>query len=450
MVLIVTTLAIGGCANWQPLPLSEGYGAQKLADLSVPASALALPQAATHRFDPGDGLDVIEVAMLAVANSPELKLKRDDLGIAQAQAFAAGLLPDPQLSFGVDHPTSSGQGLVNAFNLGLSYDFGSLLTRSARASSARQAERQVHLELLWSEWQTIARARELFDNIVSERELAERLRSERTALDAVLPQVRRALAVGDLTYDSAHVGLNAGADVANRQADTARKLNQNEHDLHALLGLAADVPLHLAGPVYEPDYSSADIADALAVMTRRRPDLLALQVGYTAQDAKLRAAILAQYPGLTLGFNRARDTSAVYSSGFSVALNLPIFDRGRGNIAIETATRQKLHDEYAARVQAARLDIDRLAGDLVQFRSERERLVQHASELDRARDAAATAYSANLLDWPTWLSIRAAALTADTDLLTLDENRAQSTVALDTLVGGTRLDSTSLQEPARK
>lgn len=447
--MIPMLLGLSGCAAWRSLPLGEGRGAQ-LADLTLSANTMALPPPAVHPFNPDDGLDVTEVAMLAVANSPELKVKRDDLDVAQAQAFAAGLLPDPQVSLGVDHPTTSGQGLVNAFNLGVSYDFTKFLTRSARVSAARQAERQVHLELLWEEWQTIAKSRELFNSIVAERELAKRLRSEQAALDAVLPHVRRALAVGDLTYDSAHAGLNAGADVANRLADTTRKLNQAEHDLRALLGLAEQVPLNLIGPVYAPDYRSEEIDQALTVMTKRRPDLLALQAGYAAQDEKLREAILAQYPALTIGFNRARDTSSVYSSGFSVALNLPIFDRGRGNIAIETSNRKKLHDEYDRRVLTGRLDIGRLAGDLAQFRSERTRLIQLAAELDRARDAAQNSYSANLVDWPTYLAIRAAALSADTDLLTLDENRAQSVVALDTLVGGTRLNTPPEQEAKRK
>ncbi len=449
LLLLIVALGFSGCARWHALPLGEGRGTQQLGDIAIPAHTMALLPPSTHRFDPTDGLDVTEVAMLAVANSPELRLKRDELGIAKAQAFAAGLLPDPQLSIGVDHPTTSGPGLVNAFNLGLSYDIGSLLTRSSRVAASRLSEQQVHLELLWNEWQTIARARELFDNIVADRRLVERLGSEQTALDALLPQIRRALKAGDLTYDGASVGLNAGVDVATRLADTTHKLNQDEHDLRALLGLAANVPLDLVGPMYAPVYSQDDIRHALAVLLKRRPDLLALHVGYGAQDAKLREAILSQYPGLSLGFNHARDTSAVYSNGLSIALNLPLFNRNRGNIAIETATRQKLHDDYDVRVQAARLDIDRLAEDLAQYGTQRARLAQHAAELDLARDAAVKAYAANLLDWPTYLSIRAAALTADTDLFTLDANRAQAAVALDALVGPIRFDTSSAAKSFR-
>ena len=45
--------------------------------------------------------------MLAVANNPDLRVARDDAGVARAQAFAAGLLPDPQISLSADHPAGN-------------------------------------------------------------------------------------------------------------------------------------------------------------------------------------------------------------------------------------------------------------------------------------------------------------------------------------------------------
>ena len=103
---LATLLAVAGCASYAPLPLGQGEGAASVAQLAAPTAGMPLPLLATHRFDPADGLDVTETAMLAVANSPALKLKRDELGVARAQAFAAGLLPDPQLSCRRDFPAS--------------------------------------------------------------------------------------------------------------------------------------------------------------------------------------------------------------------------------------------------------------------------------------------------------------------------------------------------------
>ena len=78
----------------------------------------------------------------------------------------------------------------------------------------------------------------------------------------------------------------------------------------------------------------------------------------------LRAAILAQFPKLNLGFNAARDTSAIRTIGLGVTIDIPIFDRNQGAIATETATRQKLFDEFAARVFTARSDIATAAEDI--------------------------------------------------------------------------------------
>ncbi len=425
---------LAGCATFSPLPLDNG-APPKLADIRVPAASMPVPALRTHRFDPSDGLDVTETAMLAVVNSPDLRVQRDDARVARAQAFAAGLLPDPQLSFQHENPTSHQPDLTSAFNLGLTFDLGNLLTRSSRVAAAKGNVREVDLNLLWSEWQTIAKARTLFDRIFYLHELIVRLQQERDALAPIQQYIQRALAAGDLTYDAASAGLNAASDVANKLADAQRQLDQAEHDLHDLLGLDASAPLHLAGPPYMVDPDAREATRALADMTQSRPDLRALQAGYEGQQAKLHAAILAQFPAITVGFVRARDTGNVYTTGYSVGLSLPLFDGNRGNIAIERATRQKLRDEYSARLLTSRNDIDRLLADLRSYRAQRAALVAHAAELARAREAAQRSYAAGLLDWPTYLAIRASSLSADTELLTLDQNYHEQAIALDALVG---------------
>ncbi|MEO5559630.1 MAG: TolC family protein [Dokdonella sp.] len=447
LIAIASCAGLSACASYRPLPLRESPTAQQLGDVQVSEASMPVPALATHRFDPSDGLDVTEVAMLAVANNPDLRVLRGDLDIAQAQAFAAGLLPDPQLNAEKDRPTSQQPDLTSAFNLGLTYDLGNLLTRSARVGAARDSARAVHLSLLWSEWQTIARARQLFGKIGTLRAQVARLREEQAALAPLQPFIERALAAGDLTYDSASSGLRAATDVATKLADGERLLNQAEHDLHDLLGLDAKIPLHLVGAAYAVDRDTHDVTAALAELPDRRPDLRALEAGYAAQDGKLRAAILAQFPAITVGFVRARDTSNIYTSGLSVALALPLFDRNRGNIAIETATRQRLHDEYAARLLTSRSDVDRLLHDLRSYRGEHALLAHNADELAQARTTAERSYSAGLIDWPTYLAIRASALAADSDLATLEQNTHEQAIALDTLAGGDWPTSTESSRP---
>ncbi|MFX8453537.1 hypothetical protein ABTL48_21310, partial [Acinetobacter baumannii] len=53
------------------------------------------------------------VAALAVVNNPDLIALRSRAGVAEAQAFAAGLLPDPTFSFGADKVLSGPDTFLN-------------------------------------------------------------------------------------------------------------------------------------------------------------------------------------------------------------------------------------------------------------------------------------------------------------------------------------------------
>ncbi|HKZ10688.1 MAG TPA: TolC family protein [Rhodanobacteraceae bacterium] len=435
-LLPIAFAALAGCAMFHPLPLASGRGPQRVEDITVPAQSMPTPALRTYPFDPSNGLDVTEIAMLAVANDPDLKIQRDAAGVAHAQAYAAGLLPDPQLNYEHDRPTGDyPPGTTDAYTAGLTFDLGNLITRSARVKSARAGAHQVDLDLLWSEWQAIAEARTLFDRVYYQRKLVGRLEREQSALAPMQAAIERALQSGDLTYNTASSGLNAASDVANQLGDARRQINMSEHDLHGLLGLDASVPLNLAGDPFAIDPDAGEVQRALGDMPARRPDLLALQAGYRAQNEKLRAAILAQFPAITVGFVKARDNGNISSQGFSVSLSLPLFDGNRGNIAIERATRQQLHDEYAARLLTDRNDVQRLMADLRSDHTQRAALAAHAAQLAQARKNARVNYAAGRLDWPTYLALRAQSLAADTALLALEQNTHETAIALDALVG---------------
>ncbi|MDE2272108.1 MAG: TolC family protein [Xanthomonadaceae bacterium] len=432
----LVTASLAGCATFHSLPLDNVGGPQNVADIKVPASSMPIPQLRAYTFDPANGLDVTEVAMLAVANSPQLRVERDKAGVAHAQAYSAGLLPDPQLSYSHDHPVGSYPlGTTSSFTAGLAFDLGNLVTRSARVKSARAGAREVDLNVLWAEWQTIAQARTLFDRVMFLRRLQARLQQERDALAPLQAAIQTALKSGNLDYASASAGLNAASDVANQLADATRQLNLAEHDLHDLLGLDSSVPLHLTGAPFAVDPDREEVQRALTDMAKRRPDLLALQAGYQSQQQKLRAAILAQFPAITVGFTHARDNGNISSAGFSIGLSLPLFDGNRGNIAIARATRQQLHDDYSARLLTNRNDVQRLFADLRSDREQHEKLAAHAARLAKARASAQTNYAAGRLDWPTYLAIRASSLAADTALLTLEQNTHETAIALNALVG---------------
>jgi outer membrane protein, heavy metal efflux system len=433
-----------GCATYSPQPLGEGQGVKDASQLSASTADMPLPALRTHTFDPSQGLDATDVAILAIANNPDLKVLRDQLGIARAQSFAAGLLPDPQLSINREFLTHHIPGYTTSYAYGISEDITSLLLRSTRKAAAKSQADQVNLDLLWAEWQTIAQARLSFNQVLSLRAQQQQLGAEQVALQPVDGYVRKALQQGNLTYDAASAGLNAYSDASKRLSDCTVQLQQAEHDLRLLLGLGPDAPLHLVGPSFEVSPTPEQVDAALASLPQRRPDLLALQAGYKAQEATLRGAIRAQFPALTFGVDRQADNGDIQSHGINIGLSLPLFDRNRGNIAIEKATRQQLKDDYESRMLTTRSDIRQLILSQNTLRRQRDQLQAQSARLDEARSAAEIAWQKGLLDWPTYLSIRANALSADMDYIAARDQQSQQAIALETLLGDTDLQPPSV------
>ncbi|WP_257127921.1 TolC family protein [Burkholderia sp. MSMB1835] len=402
---------------------------------------MPLPELAAHRFDPSDGFDIEDVAMIAVANNPDLKLARDDLGIARAQAFSAGLLPDPQLSVSSDFPGAAG--LERAFNYGLSMDVMAIVTRNANKRSADATVRKTDLGLLWQEWQVVAQAKQLYTKARYEDAVLPLLAQARD-LDATRYQrLAHARQAGNVTDDVVSVASTTYSDASKQYDDMLRARELTHHDLNALLGLAPDVTLRLAGTDRLMPLTDATLDAAVAALPQRRPDLIALQAGYDAQEQKYRAAILNQFPSLNVGFNRARDTSGIYTTGFQIALSLPIFNRNRGNVAIEQATRRRLGDEYQVRMNTAYADIAHLRADA---RLATEQLAQDEAALPALEQAAAHAqhaYDAHDIALGQYTDAQLAVLTKQIDAATQRDALAEQRIGLQALLGSAVPDAFS-------
>ncbi len=429
--------SLTGCAAYQPLPLqTKPTFPAGVSHLIVQSALMPLPELATHRFDPSDGLDMTEVAMLAVANNPQLKVARDGAGIARAQAFAAGLLPDPQLSLARDFPTNGAAGNTSAFNLGLSYDVNALLARSAVKNSAQAAQRQTDLNLLWQEWQVVSQARLLFARDLGQQQLLSVLQKERALLFSRYQRTQQALAQGNLTLDAANADLAALQTLDTAINDLARQIGTNRHDLNALLGLAPDMQVHLVGEAQLPPIDETGLKAVMARIGERRPDLLALKAGYESQEQRFRQAVLAQFPALNVGLTRARDTSGLYTQGFGITLSLPIFNRNRGNIAIEQATRQRLRDEYQMRINSAAADIARILEDQKLLEKQLKNVESGEDALAHAAANAQAAFDAGNIDSLAYTNLRTAWLAKQAEAITLRQTLLEQRVALLTLIGG--------------
>ncbi len=429
-------LTIAGCATYTPHPLPEKVSLQRSASaITVDPARQPFRSLSTHVFDPADGLDMDEVAMLAVANNPQLRQARDALGIARAQSFAAGLLPDPQLGITSDHPTNGTAGNTNALNINPSVDVSALLQRSSRRNAAVAQEQRVNLELLWQEWQVVSQARLLFTRLTAQKALLGQLQAARALLEDRYRSSQQALKAGNVTLEFASADLAALQGIERRINELERSRLQNRASLNGLLGLSPSAPVSLVGEPRAEEIDAVAVRAGLEGRLNRRPDLQALQAGYRSQEERYRGAILAQFPALNIGLTRARDTSGLYSVGFGMTLSLPIFNRNRGNIAIETATRKKLYDEYQNRLNSAYSEIAIALENLTLLHSQLQRTRSGVGELETVAQRALAAFRAGNISAPDYVRLQIALLDKQTEAINLQEALMEQQIALEILLG---------------
>lgn len=430
-------LLLGGCATYQPLPLDQHARAPvRAGDIKVAPSVLQMFPPRHHRFDPARGLDMTDVAILAVANNPQLKLARDERGIAHAQAFDAGLLPDPVLDLAHGTPTG-GPAETSSFDLGLSYDVEALLAHPLAKRAANASAREVDLDLLWMEWQVIGAARQLFVRDVYQAKMLAVLHEEADTLAQQHARLVVAGKDGDVSQAAVVDDLSGLQVVETRLHAAERQLLKTRQDLDALLGLSPEAPLHLVGPATVATVDATAVDRDLDDLSRRRPDLLGLQAGYLSADARYRQAILEQFPAIQVGFTRARDTDGIYSRGFQVSLTLPIFNRNRGKVAMAKATRRKLHDEYAVRLMQARTQIERILQDQALLARQRTRLRQVAAFASRTMGRMDAITAPGDVSGAFKARQQSNVLDRRLDLLDIDETLLEQQVVLQVLMGGT-------------
>jgi outer membrane protein TolC len=434
--MCLASVVLTACQTYEPAPLDDRPELlSDVAALTISSSDLPLPEPGSHPFDPSRPLDMDEVSMIAVVNNPDLKAMRGQVGVAAAQAFAAGLLPNPQFSFAYGGLITGVGATTSSVSATLTQDIVPLLTRSVRRQAALANEHSVRLNLLWQEWQIVSQARTFFARAVElggqravideyRKLFSDRYQRSNTAMqqgNEILPTV-----VSDLT------ALQA---VETQLHDIDQLILKNRHDLNALLGLAAEVELPLVDRVSVPAIDTGKLKAILLDLARRRPDLLALAAGYEAEEQKLRQAIIEQFPKLTIGPNYTNDTTPVYTVGPTLTIGLPIFDRNQGNIAIERATRQHLHDEYQARLDTAYGAAERLITELNLIEA------QYRASLDsirRLRDAASVAdqaYAAGNLDERSYVDLHASLLAKEIESLKLEQTLLEQRIVLQTLIG---------------
>jgi outer membrane protein TolC len=441
ITLLASATLLGGCESYHPAPASDEAIAAALTPMESPELARAAAELKHPLLPPvsvgEDGsLTPQGAAVVAVLQNPSLRATRSRRGVAEAQLLQAGILPNPQLAAALDFPSfGDTQDTVTAYSLGLTWDVTSLIPRGALQEAARQEVRSVQLDIAWQEWQAAMGAKLHATRIFW-------LSQQR---DELARQVDEAAKLESRASDNLHAGLVTVIDSAAAAATTQKRrasllttessLVSESAALHEALGLPADAKVRIVAETEEPAPPLPSAQDVDDAVNHCRLDIAALQAGYASQEAKLHGAVLSQFPKIGLGITRARDTSNVGTIGFGITLDLPIFDRGQGRIAIEKATRQQLFDELVARTFEAHADARRALEELAAAGPQVTASQKTAEKLDSLAKALNESRARGDADIVQQAQARNDAADAIVDSLRIRQQEAELRIALEVATG---------------
>jgi outer membrane protein TolC len=149
---------------------------------------------------------------------------------------------------------------------------------------------------------------------------------------------------------------------------------------------------------------------------------------------------------LSVAFVRAKDNTDVQSAGFSVAVDVPIFDRNQGVIATERATRQRLLDEYNQRVFEARSDIATAMADIRSLNRQVAAAAEALPVLERLLTSAQTAMEQRNVDVLSYYTARNNLLQKRIQMIKLQEQLLEAHTALE-IASGRYLPMNKILQP---
>lgn len=436
---VVTLFGIGsilsGCAHYQrsPLPPSSAVlSSPDLALISADAQRIDRPYLKPEPIDLSKPVTPNALGILAVLLNPDLKALRAKTGVTDAQAFAAGLLPDPTFQASFDK-LLSGPDSFNGLAAQIGFDLAQLRTRAATRASANASKRQVRLDLAWAEWQAAGQARLLGVRILALTQQLAIARASAETAERLFGASSRAAGRGDISGADLDTRRQALLDAASKARVAEHDLVAARSDLNKQLGLPPETHLLIAAapPPGVPPAADELVRRAIA----DRLDLRALRAGYEGAEAGLHIAVLEQFPNLSVTLATARDTANNITVGPQVGLTLPLWNRNRGNIAIASATRDQLKTEYEARLFQTRAEIGAAVAGIAAARLQRADLAAQMPALQRYAEATEKAARRGDLSNATAAAAAQAVRDRQLALDQLDQQISEQSIALELVSG---------------
>jgi outer membrane protein TolC len=377
-----------------------------------------------------------------------LRAIRDRRGLAAAQLIQAGILPNPAVSYARDFVTGgSTAGTRDGYTFSAGWEFSALIPFLPKQTAARKNFQSVDLDVAWQEWQIAVSARMAVYRVVGLDAQAAQAREANEGLQQSTDAMRKAVDAHEKTVLDLAAAESASQDSRATMLAVEQEFEKQRLGLNKILGAGPDTKVALRSGLVLPSRLAAPAEQELFDdLESRRLDLLGLQRGYESQDATVRAAILAQFPKMSVAFTKATDTTNVKTTGFNLAVDVPIFDRNQGVIATERATRQRLRDEYNQRVFEARSDIAVAIADIRSLNRQIAAAEEALPLLEKLVSSAQTAVEQRNADVLSYYTARSNLLQKRIQLIKLQEQLLEAHTALE-IASGRYLPTNKVLQP---
>ena len=389
----VLALGLAGCVSYRPAPLDARRALTELSARSVEVIFGADGAPPVGSFNLSDGLNERELIAVALRLNTDLAAARAGVGESRAALLAAGLFPDPELGASYQ----PGVGDTDGFNADIDLMFELLRfgERGAKQDAARAAVDASTAAVAAREYDVATEVRrQLTVVLAAEQELIlldQELALRRQSLE-LIQRRREAGEANALDVAASQLELT---EIERERRQAAARLPVERAKLNRLLGLTPNYELRLSDSGRPLEVRLIDVPDESTIrasVLSGRLDLVEKAADYRRAEQELRLEVIRQYPSLKIGPAFSHEGEDENFFGLGVAIDVPLLNRNRGEIAAKLAQRDRVRAEYvdrlhqmareaavaAAAVASMRAEVDAQRNDLLPLLEQNERLYRGA------------------------------------------------------------------------
>lgn len=334
-------LLLAACSSYEPAPWEPRDLLRELREIRVEL--------------PADGLDADQAAAIALIHHPGLAALRREHEIADNVVLAEGAWKNPEIRLGLQNLVA---GAANPISLALGLRFFPAVPGESDALVARATARRkrVLAEIEDREARVAAETRIAHAKAALLDEKLKLVEAARLVHERLVTGVRQRVAAQAATRIDETLAFLKREDLERELLTLTGQRDVALAELAALLGIDPATPIRIrpsaaaASPLPSQDRLEEDALNG-------RSDLKALREEYEVREQSLRLAHLAHVFWPTFLQPGARVQSGDWGGAFSAGLEIPIFNSGSADIAVEESRRRQARDAYRARLHAVRLEI---------------------------------------------------------------------------------------------